>query len=54
MPGALFSLHELRDEERRKGSNHTSEAIRQGFGSELLVRFSGGFGKLLIQFAGEV
>ena len=34
--------------------NHTSEVIRQGFGSGLLVRCSGGFGKLLIQFVGEV
>jgi hypothetical protein len=34
--------------------NHTSEVIRQGFGGGLLVRCSGGFGKLLIRFVGEV
>jgi len=34
--------------------NHTSEVFRQGFEEELLVRFSGDFGKLLIQFVGEV
>jgi hypothetical protein len=33
---------------------HTSEVIRQGFGWELLVRFSSGFGKLLVEFAGEM
>ena len=35
-------------------SNNTSEVIRQGFGTELLVRCSSGFGKLLMQFVGEV
>jgi hypothetical protein len=32
--------------------NHTSEVVRQGFGWELLVRFSSGFRELLVEFAG--
>jgi hypothetical protein len=38
----------------RRSIYHTFEVVRQGFGYELLVRFSSGFRELLVEFAGEV
>ena len=34
--------------------NHTSEVVRQGFGEELLVGFSSGFGEFAVEFVGQV